>query len=121
MELEKILARLEEEGYKVESEKVDNDLYSFHKITGNNILAGYCTPHDGNQINASYSYLNGKISADNDMCFDKWSKCPVAIPLPKDKDQLEYLLKELKYLGTKEGYEKSNSYDYDFVYEYPES
>lgn len=58
-----------------------------------------------------YSCLSGKISADNSDCFDKWSKAPLQIDLPKTDKEYKMTLTYIYWLGTEEGYEASNSFN----------
>lgn len=55
---------------------------------------------------------DNKVAADNLKCFDKWSKCPLVLEFPNGENQSKELLEMLAHLGSKEGYDLSNSYDY---------
>jgi hypothetical protein len=61
------------------------------------------------ELGAWYKTLDGKFAADNEKCFDKWSKCPLVVNMPCDFDAL---LKHLDFLASAEGYEISNNYSY---------
>ena len=50
-----------------------------------------------------------RLYADNSGCFDKASKCPLIVKIPTSYKELK---KHLRWLGTEEGFENSNSYDY---------
>ena len=70
--------------------------YRFASVTGRGVRAAFCEPHGGD----NYTCLDGKISADNEEYFDKWSKCPLkGIELPRNPKQEKKLLKLLKYIG----------------------
>ena len=86
-----------------------NANYRFALVTGKNVYGGFCEPNDG----SSYSYIDGKIAADNNGCFDKWAKCPLCLSFPLDADEGATLLALLAHLGSEEGYALSNSYDYN--------
>lgn len=105
-------------GYDVEvTQETTPGEYLFAKVTGEDIFAGFCTKNDG----LSYPDLDGKIAADHVDCYDKWSKCPLILPLPEGDDQTRFLLEQLEYWGSVEGYEKSNEYQTDtWVKAYPE-
>jgi hypothetical protein len=83
--------------------------YTFYRVEGKGITGGFCTPNK-----ESYRYISGRIAADNENCFDKWSKCPVVIKISRGR--FNEILKWLEYLSTDEGYEKSNNYEF-FIYE----
>lgn len=50
-----------------------------------------------------------RLYADNSGCFDMASKCSLIVKIPTNYKELK---KHLRWLGTKEGFENSNSYDY---------
>jgi hypothetical protein len=78
--------------------------YKVATVTGNGIRGGFATE----SIDV-YPYINNRICADHFNCFDKWRKCPLLMQLPVNGDEL---LKHLQFLGSPEGYQVSNSYDY---------
>lgn len=84
----------------------DGDGYRFARVESNVIVAGFAT------YGVGLSYLDGRFAADHRRCFDKWSKCPLIIAIPGDDRGRVKLLEYLAYLGSKEGYKWSNSYDY---------
>lgn len=91
---------LRKSGYTV---KVDNkEGYLFAAVGGKWIMGGFA---DKGSINA---YINGKIAFDNVKCFDKLSKCPYILPLPKNEAQFNYVLEKMQYLATPDGYKRSN-------------
>ena len=93
---------------KVTNEKDYRDeskIYRFCKFNGHKITGGFAEVNDG----YSYSYLDGRISADNIKCFDKWSKCPLCVKFPVEEKRL---FEGLRLLGSTKGYKISNSYDY---------
>ena len=103
MEFDELVTILRKNKYKVKVQHYPE--YKYAEVTGRNIKAGFCT-----KVDVVYTYLKNKIAADHRRCFDKWSKCPLNMSL--DNLNGELLLKYLKYLGSPEGYENSNSYDY---------
>lgn len=108
-----LVNELKQNGYKVKVLKENG--YEFALVSGKGIEAGFCTPHE-----RCNPYLNGKIAADNASCFDKWSKCPLNLPLPETKEQMEYLLDQLEYWSSEDGYRLSNEYHFNkWVKEYP--
>ena len=111
-----LVAKLRKNGFSVHITKpsVATMRYRFASVKKNNIRAGFCDPNNG----ASYSYINGKIAFDHIKCFDKWSCCPFSLPLPKNEKEMEYLLKEMRWLGTEEGYNHSVHYPTPIV-KYP--
>ncbi|GAB6427956.1 hypothetical protein bcgnr5372_38460 [Bacillus luti] len=106
------------EGYEVEV--TEHEIYKFARITGKDILGGFCSPHDENSMDASNSYINGAVSADHVGCFDKWSKCPLQLPLPTNKVEMDYLINQLKYWSSEDGYANSDGYEFDnWINKYP--
>jgi hypothetical protein len=95
----------EEEEVNIPSLKIHHPGFKSWHVTGNGILAMFCTPNS-----SSYPYIRGKIAADNVRCFDKWSKAPLVMNVAG----IDYnrLLEALTLLGSEEGYKVSNSYDY---------
>ena len=101
-------------GYKVTTIKRDrrntrwnDNPYRYYEVTGKGIYAGFCTSHEH-----GHKYIRNSFAADNEACFDKWTKCPLVVKLPLTKEDKQILLRLLKHLGSKEGYELSNSYGY---------
>lgn len=88
-------------GYTV---TVRDDGYLFADVRGKNIRGGFAEVNED-----SYRQLSGRFAADHEECFDKWSKAPLIVDLPTDMDEL---FSHLEVLGSKEGYEISNSYSY---------
>jgi len=118
-EFNNLINILRENGFFIEVQK--DKIYDFVTFDGNNVIGGFCSKHDAALLDASYSYINGKIAVDNTDCFDKWSKCPLNLKIPKTEKQIKYLLDQLKYWGSSEGYNDSNGYEFEkWVGEYPE-
>lgn len=84
-------------------------------ISGHNIRGGFCSKTD-DIVNP---YIDEKIAADHKGCFDKWSKCPISLPLPTNRKEWNFLRDKLQFLGTKEGFELSDSYEMRNINEYP--
>lgn len=57
-------------------------------------------------------------AADNIRCWNKWSQCPVRLPLPKNDKQLRQLLAMLRHLGSDNGLALSRTFDYIYVNPY---
>ena len=105
-EYTELVNRLRKEGYAIElAEK--NEWY-FWEVAGNNIVGGFATTHDD-----LYQAISGQISLDHKDCFDKWSKCPIILPIPTNEKQLDFLIEQMKYFGSDEGYDVSNEYDWE--------
>jgi len=109
MYFETLVDFLKENGFQVvvTLEPGNKFPYQFAKVTGQGIEGGFCEPND-----TSYKWINGRFAADHIDCFDKWSKCPVQVEFPFDENQGKELLEMLKHLGTSEGFEYSNEYEY---------
>jgi hypothetical protein len=82
-------------------------------IDSDGIRAAFCEKGYG-----GYAKLDGKIAIENEVCFDKWSKAPVSLPIPTNDEERETVLEQLEYWATDEAYEISNAYDYDVITEY---
>jgi hypothetical protein len=100
---------LQAEGYvvRIKEEVFGREHYRFARVTGGSIYAGFCEPSA-----AAGCYLDNRISADHERCFDKWSKCPLVAVLPSSPEEAKAIVAHLRKLGTPEGYELSNSYGY---------
>lgn len=113
-----LLDALRDNGYKVTVESKDE--YDMAIIEGNGIFGGFATKHDSQTLYATNIQFNGKITADNDSCWDKPSRCPLTLSIPQGKHQIEFLLKQLKFLGSKDGENASNEFRYEeFANDYP--
>jgi len=102
-DFKKFIVALESAGYKVEV-----PVPGFARVYGKSIFGGFCAPGD----KTNPVYLDGKIAVDHYKCFDKWSKCPLVAVIPKTEAETKALIRHMRKLGTKQGYELSNSYDY---------
>lgn len=58
------------------------------------------------------SSIYQKIAIDNIACFNKVSRCPVITYLSDNSLMLDNLYSEFKFLGSKEGYDLSNNFEY---------
>lgn len=81
--------------------------YRFAEVKGKNIYAGFCESNG-----YSYPTIDGKISADNSGCFDKWNLCPLCLEFPRGVRQQTTLLELLERLGSREGLMESRSFAY---------
>ena len=101
----KLVDNLKRVGYKVVKRKPSKSSpYWSAEFNGYGVVGGFCEENG-----TSYKQIDGALSADNEACFDKWSKCPLTVFLSYDFDELH---KHLQHLGSMEGYEISNSYKY---------
>ena len=105
--LKNLRDRLLKDGYITSLE--NKNTYYYLKITGQDIFGGACTSSD-DSIN---TYLKGKISVDRKDCFDKYSKCPISLPLPQNKEQMDFIIDKLKWLRSDEGYKSSDEYEFE--------
>jgi hypothetical protein len=90
----------------------DEEWLTAMSISSNNNIPlryAFCTPSEH-----TFSSLSGKISADHIDCFDKWSKCPLNVPLPQTDREFQLLIAYFNFLQTDDGYEKSNKYEYQW-------
>lgn len=108
----KMLARaLRKAGYKVRTFKEDGSMAASSKSKG--IKLCFCTPLDS----AWHDAVNGKISADNIIAFDRWSRCPLTLPLPENECEIKFIIEKLEFISSPEGYEFS--LDFNQIDEYP--
>lgn len=104
-------------GFEVELNDDEELKCKFMRFVKEDIRGYAGEKHDPNNL-YSNARLNGKICADNDGCFDKLSKCPIVIDLPRSDGEFNLLLKELEFLGSVEGYNLSNEYEYELINSY---
>jgi len=110
----KLVKQLVLAGYTVNIENCTDYLCATN--VGGNIQFNFCTPY-----NECYPDTSGKIAADHRDCFDKWSRCPLVLPFPKNEAQIKFLLHQLELWATKKGYTLSNKYHTEtWVKKYPE-
>lgn len=108
--VEDLVTALKANGYTIE--KSSRKLYDWYAISGRSIQGGFCTEHNMDAgLNSSVDWLNGKVVVDHKKCFDKWSKCPMMIPIPKTQKELDHIIERIQFWGTKEGYKASNGFD----------
>jgi hypothetical protein len=103
----KLVRYIQKNGYKISTTFVQpydkrERGYWYAKIEGNSIFGGFCEPNHAD----CYWYIKGRIAFDHKKCFDKWSKCPYSLELPQTPKEFEYIIEQMKYLRTKEGFEK---------------
>ncbi|PGK51935.1 hypothetical protein CN918_29525 [Priestia megaterium] len=117
-EFENLVKSLQQHGYTVIVSKTP--LYQYARVFGNNIAASFCSKHDSTCEGASYAHVNGKIAADNANCRDNWRKCPLQLGIPTSDEQTNFLMEQLAFWGSEQGYENSKKCRQDtYVYEYP--
>ncbi len=73
---------------------------------------------NGYSYRISGNYIKGfiydlKIIADNKRCFDKPSKCPLQLELPRNQQEIDYVINRLLFWGTKKGFKLTNRYEHD--------
>lgn len=109
---EDLVYALRKEGYKCETTNGKKKVNVMHAntcmVTGKNIRACFTRPEPAPEYEP-YTSLQECIAADHAKCFDKWQKCPLVIKLPSN---IENILAHLAHLGSEEGYEISNKYQY---------
>lgn len=106
----KLVNALKSAGYEVEVKK--HEIYKCASLSGNGIRGVFGTAHEENHLYSNY-YINDKIVADNDSCFDKPRNCALQYYIPEKDEDINFLLERLKYWGSSEGYELSNDFNYD--------
>lgn len=68
----------------------------------------------------SLECLSQKICIENVKCFDKWTKSPCSLSFPNNESEYKFLLFNILFWGTKDGYKISNEYNFeDYVFSYP--
>lgn len=124
---DKLLEALIAAGYKINVRECKDEFgldtsqlpeartYRFAFFRSKGLHGGFCTFNN----NSSYCYIDDRICIDHIKCFDKWSKAPVSLPLPKNVQELNFLLEEMAFLASLKGKMFSNNFDYKIVYEYP--
>ena len=91
--------------FKEHNFKVSVSEDNFARINSTRIFAGFCThPSDFN------TYLIDWVAIDRHDCFDKWSKCSIKLPIPRNDKQRRYLFEKINWLLTKDGFKFSDSY-----------
>jgi hypothetical protein len=104
----RLVCFLRENGYKVLVRKpTQSQSYHAAFVSRQNIRAAFCETND-----VAYRHINGHFAADHSRCFNKWSQCPLVVPIPNFDCEYAELLKNLKWLSSDEGYEWSNSFGY---------
>lgn len=90
--------------------------YSVNKLEGEdwysmegNGIKGFVILNGFYRDTRDYPYLH----ADHVECFDKESKCPLSIRLPKNTAELQHLTERLRFWGSPEGFEISNNYEHE--------
>lgn len=118
-----LIDKLKSVGYMIELDS--KETYKFAYIKGNCIAGGVWYGNDDLVMDRLGLYgprYKNMIVVDHKNCFDKWSRCPLKVPVPENDKQMEFLLKELAFWGTDEGYKISNEYDFDrYIKEYPKN
>ena len=62
-------------------------------------------------LNYYPNWSNGMIVIDHKNCFNKASRCPCKLYLPTTKEKINYIIEQLKYWGSDEGFKLSNNYE----------
>jgi hypothetical protein len=110
---EELVFALRCEGYKCETtlngkKKAKVTHANTCMVKGNNIRAAFTRPYPP-LSHEPYPCLQERIAADNEKCFDKFSKCPVVVKMPSD---IPSVLAVLKDLSSERGFHISNSFEY---------
>ena len=84
--------------------KKEDDWAAYYRCHGKNRYIKYCFETFTDHTNVN---LSGKIAIDFVERFDKWSKCPMILSLPKNKEELELLLDGIFFCFYSEDGEKS--------------
>jgi hypothetical protein len=124
-----LVRMLTESGYVVDVEerfKTDKDgnltdelFYKYAKVSSNDMAGAFCSHHESQLSGSSYHCLNGKIAMDNERLFDKYSDCPLILPIPRNNNEMYFLLDKIKFFKTREGIDISDNYKYElYVTEY---
>jgi hypothetical protein len=95
--------RLKKEGYIIEQFENTPKQYA---IKGNCIYGFINT-----NINSTTFWTDGMIVIDHKNCFQKTSRCPCCIYIPQTEEKIEYIIQQLKFWGTDEGFKISNEYE----------
>ena len=106
LNFEELVDALRKKGFEVNVriESGGDIEFAVASVTGNGIRGAF------SEYNVDFNpNISNRFSADNAKCFDKISRCPLAMNLPLD---LDVLMKHLTHLGSKEGYRISNNYLY---------
>jgi hypothetical protein len=97
------------------------DNYLYCSVEGKGIVGGFCSKNNNDHLQCN-QYLNGKIAIDNVRCYDKPRKCPLILDLPKNKQEESFLLKQLEFWGSDEGFNISNQCQFNkYINKYPPS
>lgn len=108
-----LVVALREAGYRVRvgfsHGESDGGSYKYRNafVDGKNVEGMFAPVNEW-----SYPYCSGRICADHADCYDKPSKCPLVMRLPRDEAQARAIVRWLGKLGTKQGFEASNTYEY---------
>ena len=70
-------------------------------INGRGIIGAFCD--NTNNSNDCHFAINNTICFDYSKRFDKIQKCRYQFPLPKRKEELNYILSRMEIFGTKKG------------------
>ena len=100
-----MLAFLIRAGYGVEVTR--GTAYDAAYFRGKNVVGGLASKEC-----ACNTYLDDRLAADHSRCFDKYSKCPLAVKLPETDEEALKIVSYLAWLGTDEALRWSNAYGY---------
>lgn len=76
--------------------------YKGYIISNRSIYGMFCRKHD-NEKTTCPNALNGRFCADNIDSFSDWSRCPISVPIPKNKAQINLVIEKLRFLSTEVG------------------
>ncbi len=94
-----LVEALRSNGYTVVvREEDDHVIHRFAVVTGKRIFGRFAGAHACDD-----PYVGRRFAFDNAQCFNKFSDCPCALPLPRTRAQMRYLLERMEFMATKEG------------------
>jgi hypothetical protein len=100
---------LQAHGYRVRKFRESYPGYPEYRISGHNIWGLFALKHK-----FAGWWTDGRICVDHVKCFDKLSKCPLIVHLPSGPDECQCLLSQLRFWGSKAGYNLSRHLEYDW-------
>ncbi len=85
--------------------RIENEeIYTYLAVEALGIVFGYCTKHDEDSIDSSYIYINGRITFENYLLFDKWSNSMQPINPPTTREDFDNFINAIDYIASDEYY-----------------
>lgn len=113
-EFKLFVEELKKERFNVTVDFDENLEKNFVRFSKNGAMGFAGEKHNPKSIHA-HEKLNGMVVLENEGCFDKLRKCPIQLPLPKNKNQVKEIIDEMIFLGSKEGYKMSSENEYPYI------